>query len=104
MGLKILSATFGGLVLLITVDLFMAWYGAFLRRRGIPGRLATMFRRLLWALLALLFWSALLRFGMPEKFSSSYFLFALFVYSLRGLLVAFFPQRRASGSSSQPRG
>ncbi|MCR4438498.1 MAG: hypothetical protein QHJ34_05840 [bacterium] len=99
MGLKILSATFGGLVLLITVDLFMAWYAAFLRRRGVPGRLANMFRRLLWAILALLFWSALLRYGMPEAFSSSYFLFALFIYSLRGLLVAFIPQRKAGGSS-----
>jgi len=95
MGLKILSATLGGLVLLVTVDLFMAWYTAFLRRRAVPARLATMLRRLLWALLAFLFWSSLIRYGLPDRFTSSYFLFALFVYSLRGLIIAFLPPKKA---------
>lgn len=103
MGLKILSATLGGLVLFITVDLFMAWYAAFLRRRAVPTHLATMLRRLLWALLAFLFWSSLLRYGMPDRFSSSYFLFALFVYSLRGLIIAFLPARRGRVPGQSPR-
>ncbi len=102
MGLKILSATMGGLVLLLTVDLFMGWYASFLGRRALPTRLIAMLSRLLWALLALLFWSSLLRAGLPETFSSSYFLFALFVYSLRGLVIAFLPQKRAPRPISRP--
>lgn len=102
MGLKILSATLGGLVLLVIVDLFVAWYGTYLRRRALPDRLVSMLKRLLWALLALLFWSSLLHSGLPETFSTSYFLFALFVYSLRGLVIAFLPQRRTARKSVAP--
>jgi len=54
-----------------------------------------MLRRLLWALLAFLFWSSLIRYGLPDRFTSSYFLFALFVYSLRGLIIAFLPPKKA---------
>ncbi|MDZ7386350.1 MAG: hypothetical protein ONB07_09555 [candidate division KSB1 bacterium] len=102
MGLKILSATLGGLVLLVVVDLFVAWYAAFLHRRAVPARIISMLRRLLWALLALLFWSSLVRSGLPDKFTSSYFLFALFVYSLRGLVIAFLPQKKAGRESLRP--
>jgi len=41
-----------------------------------------------WVLLALLFWYSLLSAGMPTRFGTPFFLFVLFIYSLRGLIAA----------------
>jgi len=89
MGLKLLSSTLGALVMVGVIDLFVVWYDGFLRRRMVSPRTRIMLNRLVWVMLALLFWGSLYRKGMPETFGPTYFLFFLFIYSVRGLIVAF---------------
>lgn len=89
MGLRILSVTVGALALVGIVDFFSSWYGRFLNRRPISEQLRIQLRRILWAVFAVTFWMALLRFGLPEQFDTSHFLFVLFIYSVRGMIVSF---------------
>lgn len=98
MGLRILSVTIGALVLVGVVDFFSGWYYRFLNKRPISDSLRIILCRILWAVFALTFWLALLRFGLPEQFDTTHFLFVLFIYSLRGLFVAFItPTNNAPG-------
>ncbi len=89
MGLRILTVTIGALALVGVVDFFSGWYARFLKQRPISERLQISLRRILWAVFALTFWVALLHFGLPEQFDTTHFLFVLFIYSVRGMLVSF---------------
>jgi hypothetical protein len=89
MGLRILTITVGALVLVGLVDFFSNWYGRFLTNRPISEQLRILLRRILWAVFATTSWVALLHFGLPEQFDTTHFLFVLFIYSLRGMIVSF---------------
>lgn len=86
MGEKLLTATVASLALIGAVDWFDSWYNRFLSRRGISAVLRKRFRMVQWVVLALLFWYSLLSAGMPPRFGAPFFLFVLFIYSLRGLI------------------
>ena len=88
MGEKLLTATVASLVLIGAVDWFDGWYRQFLTRRGVSPTLQKRLRMVQWVLLALLFWYSLLSVGMPTRFGTPFFLFVLFIYSLRGLIAA----------------
>lgn len=92
MGLRILSVTVGALILVGTVDFFSHWYGHFLTRRPITNQLRILLRRTFWAVFAVTFWLALLNYGLPEQFDTTHLLFALFIFSVRGLILSFFPK------------
>jgi len=87
MGEKLLTATVASLVIIWAIDWFDGWYDRFLERRGLNPRLRKNFRMIQWVVLALLFWFSLVNAGLPPKFGSAFFLYVLFIYSLRGLLV-----------------
>jgi hypothetical protein len=89
MGLRILTVTVGALTLVGIVDFFSGWYGRFLSQRPISESLRIILRRILWVVFALTFWMALLHFGLPEQFDTTHFLFVLFIYSIRGMIVSF---------------
>ncbi|NOZ56656.1 MAG: hypothetical protein GXO73_07700 [Calditrichaeota bacterium] len=87
MGEKLLTATVASLVIIWAIDWFDGWYERFLERRGLSPQLRKNFRMIQWVVLALLFWFSLVNAGLPPKFGSAFFLYVLFIYSLRGLLV-----------------
>jgi len=89
MGLRMLTVTIAALALVGVVDFFSGWYARFLQQRPISEQLRISLRRILWVLFALTFWIAILHFGLPEQFDTTHFLFVLFIYSVRGLIVSF---------------
>lgn len=90
MGLKLLSTVVGPLAVMGVIDFFVSWYSRFLQNRMPDARIRTMLGRFVWAMLAGLFWILLYSRGLPQTFGSSYFLFVLFIYSVHGLIAAFF--------------
>ena len=101
MGEKLLTATVASLVIIWAIDWFDGWYDRFLERRGLNPRLRKNFRMIQWVVLALLFWFSLVNAGLPPKFGSAFFLYVLFIYSLRGLLVT--ASSRAEGEKQDRR-
>lgn len=91
MGDRLLLATIGTLLVIAVIDAFVAWYARFLERRMPDLQLRRRLRQLVWAVLAVSFWSALTHMASPDEPSFPYFLFVLFIYSLRGLIVALLP-------------
>ncbi len=80
----------GSFLFLIVIDFFTAWYRKYLARNNLPHHVVRTIIQLKWVVLAFLFWNALYRYFLPEEFTYSYLLFALFVYSLRGLAAEIF--------------
>jgi hypothetical protein len=99
MGFSILSVTLGALLLVGIVDLFNHWYGKFLKKRPIAEKTKIILGRIFWAAFALTFWAAMLQSGLPEKFNKTYYLFVLFIYSIRGLFVSFITRKEFSKSN-----
>ncbi|KAA3619976.1 MAG: hypothetical protein DWQ05_04420 [Calditrichaeota bacterium] len=85
MGKDLIGILLGSMIFLIFIDLFEIWYRKFLHKTGLPRQIIRTIIQFKWVVLAFLFWNALYRYFLPEEFSYSYLLFALFVYSLRGL-------------------
>ena len=86
MGEKLLSVSLMTLLMLFAIDGFNRWYGTFIRRRSVTERMRRSVLTVFWVLLATLFWFTLIRNGLPEEFTITHFSFALFIYSLFGLI------------------
>ncbi|MFQ5824388.1 MAG: hypothetical protein ACE5JB_10065 [bacterium] len=86
MGSKLLTITIGSLVIIWFIDLFTMWYAKFLKRWMPNIKLRVLLSQLIWAILAVSFWTTLYRNHLPETFSLTYFFFVLFIYSVRGLV------------------
>lgn len=93
MGDYLFVMLFGALFLVVGVDIFVRWYRIFLVRRRLPVQMRKAIEQIMWVLLALLCWNLLYRKFLPDQFDTSHLLFALFIFSLRGLLVSFIEQR-----------
>lgn len=89
MGLKILIVTIASLLMMGFIDAFVTWYRQFLKRRVPVPAMTPLFIRLIWAVLAVLFWLHLYYRHLPEQLDMSHFLFVSFVYSLKGLITSF---------------
>ncbi len=93
MGAKLLTISLGSLVLIWFIDFFMAWYGKFLTRWMPILKIRKLLGHLVWAFLAVLFWSILYYNHLPETFTMTYFFFVLFIYSVHGLVESFVKSR-----------
>ena len=90
MGNNLFMVIFGALIFLVFIDIFDFWYRKFLRNYGIPPHIRKTIAQAKWVILALLFWNSLYRYFLPEAFDFGYMMFALFLFSLRGLVVETF--------------
>lgn len=90
MGKNLFTVLLGALVFLVVIDVFAVWYRRYLAKNKLPKHVVRTIIQLKWGILAFLFWNALYRYFLPEEFTYSYLLFALFVYSLRGLAAEIF--------------
>lgn len=90
MGDKLFIVTVLTLFMFLGIDWFTNWYNKFLTNSITTLKYRTTLLKLVWAISALIFWIALLKKAMPESFTISYFLFALFIFSLFGLLKSVF--------------
>lgn len=90
MGKNLFTILLGALIFLLVIDIFSVWYRKYLAKNNLPQHLVRTIMQLKWVVLAFLFWNALYRYFLPEEFSYSYLLFALFVYALRGLAAEIF--------------
>jgi hypothetical protein len=90
MGKNLFSALILSVVIVAAIDWFVGWYTAFLTRRVLSAGLGRRIKQIFWVLLAFVFWNSLYRLALPESFDLSYVLFALFIFSLRGLVISFF--------------
>ncbi len=88
MGNSLFITLSGTLIVLVAVDFFSRWYRVFLVKRRLPQNIRRSILQIMWVLLALLCWNALIRNFLPEHFDVSYLLFALFAFALRGLLMS----------------
>ncbi len=93
MGVKILVVVVASLLLILGTDIFISWYLRYLKMRFSNARILRQIVRLIWAILALLFWMNLSARHMVPELNMSHLLFALFIYSLRGLMATFYPTR-----------
>lgn len=90
MGEKLLSVTLLTLLMFLGIDWFAGWYNRFLARSILSSRFRTRIVRLVWVISAFLFWITLYRRALPDAFGITHFAFALFVFSLFGLLKTLF--------------
>ncbi len=81
------------------IDVFRKWYARFLMRRGMSRRNVNSMMRILWIILAILFWYTLLHRGMPAEFNITHFSYTLFIFSLYGFLREIF-FRRGNGDEN----
>lgn len=93
MGDYLFVTLFSTLFILLAVDLFARWYQTFLSRRSLPVHVRSFIIQAMWVLLALLSWNALYRKFLPIEFDASHLLFALFIFSLRGLILSLFEKK-----------
>ncbi|MFQ5603646.1 MAG: hypothetical protein ACE5HS_10300 [bacterium] len=96
MGAKLLTVTIGSLLIIWFIDLFTLWYAKFLKRWMPNLKIRHLLGHLVWAILAIGFWSTLYRNHLPETFSPTYLFFVLFIYSIRGLIGSFINVRNQS--------
>lgn len=90
---RFLLITLGSLLVITFIDLFHLWYVRFLEKRMPDLLLRRRLRQLVWAMLAVSFWTALRLVATPDQHSFLTFLFVLFIYSVRGLIFSFLPSR-----------
>jgi len=95
MGLQLLTVTIGSLIMLGFIDAFINWYKQFLDRRFPFPKVRPLVIHLSWVLLAIIFWLHISFRRIPE-FDMSHFLFAAFIYSLKGLISSLFKQEQTS--------
>ena len=95
MGLQLLTVTIGCLIMLGFIDAFINWYKQFLDRRFPFPKIKPLLIHFSWVILAIIFWLHICFRRIPE-FDMSHFLFAAFIYSLKGLITSFI--RRGSTS------
>ena len=88
MGLQLLTVTLGSLIMLGFIDAFITWYKQFLDRRFPFPKVKHLLIPLSWVILAIIFWLHISLRRIPE-FDMSHFLFAAFIYSLKGLISSF---------------
>lgn len=89
MGLKLLTISIGSLLVIGVIDLFTVWYAEFLKRWMPHIKLRVLLGQLVWAILAVGFWSSLYHSYLPEQFTMNYLFFVLFIYSVHGLVESF---------------
>lgn len=88
MGKHLISTLLTTLIAILGIELFVGWYRNFLKKRRLPQHLQRAIEQILWVLLSLILWNALYRKFMPAEFDGSHLLFALFIFSLRGLFLS----------------
>ncbi|HHL73688.1 MAG TPA: hypothetical protein ENJ29_14365 [Bacteroidetes bacterium] len=93
MGENLFLMLIGGVLLISGTDLFVRWYTVYLSRRNFPAVLQRHFVQIQWVVLSLFFWNLLYRNFLPQAFTLSHVLFALFIFSLRGLILSFLPKK-----------
>ncbi len=89
MGDHLFVVTLVTLFMMFWIDVFRNWYRRFLSKRGMSERNIRNMMRIQWVILAIIFWYTLLHRGMPPEFNITHFSFALFVFSLYGLIKLF---------------
>ncbi len=89
MGTFLFIATVFVLFIMLGADFFSQWYRRFLLKRGFAANITKSIMHVLWIVLAIIFWFGLLNHGLPKIFDSSYVLYALFTFSIYGLLKSF---------------
>ncbi|MCG8607531.1 hypothetical protein MJD09_21430 [bacterium] len=94
MGAQLLAVSVGSLLIIWFIDLFTKWYAGFLQQWMPNIKIRILLGQLVWAILALLFWRTLYNNHLPESFNFTYFLFVLFIYSIRGLVQSFINSSR----------
>ena len=93
MGAKILSTTFLSILLIGAVDIFASWYRSFLEKRSVAPHLSQFLIRILFVVLAYIFWRALADEIIVKEFQSTHFYFVLFIYCFYRLIASFYPNR-----------
>lgn len=86
MGEHLLIVTVMTLFMFFWIEIFQTWYKKFLSKRGMSEKRVRSMLRILWVILALVFWYTLLHRGMPTEFTITHFSYTLFIFSLYGLL------------------
>jgi len=86
MGDKLFVVTALTLFMFLGIDWFSRWYDNFLTNSVVSSKYRKTLLKMVWAISATCFWIALFKKAMPDSFSISYFLFALFIFSLFGLI------------------
>ena len=94
MGAKLLTIAVGSLLVILFIDFFTLWYAKFLKKWMPHFKIRVLLGRLVWTILAVVFWLALYRNHLPESFSLTYFFFVLFICSVRGLIESFVRGRK----------
>ncbi|MBN2001097.1 hypothetical protein JW935_26365 [candidate division KSB1 bacterium] len=89
MGEKLFTVVTLSLIVVFSIDWFLDWYDRFLDKRPVKPRVKNLFLNIFWVSLTLLFWHTLLNRDLPEKFTISHFAFALFIFSVHGLVQSF---------------
>ncbi len=89
MGEHLLIVSAITLFMFFWIDIFRKWYARFLLQRGMSPAAVNSMMRILWIILAIVFWYTLLYRGMPAEFNITHFSFTLFIFSLYGLLRGF---------------
>ena len=92
-GAKILSTTMFSVFLIGAVDIFTSWYRSFLKRRSVAPHLSQFLIRILFVMLAFIFWRALADEITAAEFQSTHFYFTLFIYCFYRLIASFYPKR-----------
>ncbi len=78
------------------IDVFRSWYVKFLSRRGTSAKSIRILMLIFWVTLTLVFWYTLLHRGMPKEFTIGHFAFALFIFSMYGLIRTIFKRNKSS--------
>ena len=77
------------------IDIFRPWYIKFLTKRGLSEKSISTMMRILWVILTIIFWYTLLHRGMPDEFTITHFTYALFIFSLYGLIKSFLVRKKS---------
>lgn len=93
MGLRLLVVVVASLILMVAIDFFIVWYEKFLRFRFSNVRIIVQIKRLIWIILALLFWMNLSARHMLPSLDMSYLLFVVFIYCVHGFLRTFYKMK-----------